>query len=172
MEIRWSKEDEGFIATCPELNHLSAFGTTQQDAAKELEIAIDLALEAYENENLEIPKPSEMESYSGQFRLRIPPSLHAWLATQARSEGFSLNTFVVSLLADARGQSRFASFVERQFNNIIGQNMESSLVKLSAGKKAQMVQFLQEGSTDQIEEVCKDSLYPLYHPDGMDDRDS
>ena len=42
--------------------------------------------------------------YSGQFRLRAPRSLHAWLAARAELEGVSLNTLCVQILSEASGQ--------------------------------------------------------------------
>lgn len=36
---------------------------------------------------------------SGQFRVRLPKSLHAALTKQAREEGASLNTYIVMLLS-------------------------------------------------------------------------
>ena len=44
-----------------------------------------------------------MPRYSGQFRLRVPRSLHGWLVDRAQREGISLNTLVVELLSEARG---------------------------------------------------------------------
>lgn len=42
---------------------------------------------------------SESKLFSGQFRVRIPKSLHARLAAQAVKEGVSLNTYVIMLLS-------------------------------------------------------------------------
>lgn len=47
--------------------------------------------------------PLTLPGYSGQFRLRLPRSLHGWLAARADLDGVSLNTLVVQLLAEARG---------------------------------------------------------------------
>ena len=45
IEIFFSEEDEGFIATVPELPGCSAFGETEERALKEVKIAIQLWLE-------------------------------------------------------------------------------------------------------------------------------
>lgn len=47
----------------------------------------------------QLPKPASLASYSGQFRLRVPRSLHASLAGAGEADGASLNTYVVSQLA-------------------------------------------------------------------------
>ncbi len=45
IEILYSEEDGGYIATVPELPECSAFGETGEEALKEIKIAIDLWLE-------------------------------------------------------------------------------------------------------------------------------
>ena len=40
-----------------------------------------------------------MESYSGQFKLRIPKSLHKSLTEHAKREGISMNQYCVYLLS-------------------------------------------------------------------------
>jgi predicted HicB family RNase H-like nuclease len=101
--VRWSEADGGFVAICPELGDLSAFGVSASDAVQELQIAIELVLETYDEEGKAPPGARPWHEYSGQFRLRVPRSLHAWLADEADREGVSLNTFVVARLSEARG---------------------------------------------------------------------
>lgn len=57
-----------------------------------------------------------MDNYSGQFRLRIPSSLHQALAEQAKEEGVSLNMFVTSILA---GGVAYKAPVELKAWNVI-----------------------------------------------------
>ncbi len=58
IEIFYSEEDEGYIAVAPELPECSDFGETEEEARKEIKIAIDLWLETAKKEGREIPKPS------------------------------------------------------------------------------------------------------------------
>lgn len=102
--IVWSDEDGGYIATTPELEGVSAFGKTLEEALTELGIARDAWLEESCATGSDLPTPLTLPSYSGQFRLRLPRSLHAWLATWADMEDVSLNTLVVQLLSEARGK--------------------------------------------------------------------
>jgi antitoxin HicB len=51
-----------------------------------------------------IPKPRSPASSSGQFRVRMPKSLHARLVAQAEREGVSLNMLVVAAAAQTLGQ--------------------------------------------------------------------
>ncbi len=61
IEIFYSEEDEGYIAIVPELPECSAFGETEEDALKEIKIAVDLWLETAKKEGREIPKPTGKE---------------------------------------------------------------------------------------------------------------
>lgn len=101
--VFWSEKDAMFVAVCPELGELSALGPSRDEAISELHTAIELALQVYEEDGEVPPEPRSSESYSGQFRLRVPRSLHAWLAEEAERDGVSLNYFVTSILSRARG---------------------------------------------------------------------
>ncbi len=98
--IKWSDSDDGFIATVPELEGLSAFGNTPEEAAKELSEAKELYLEVLEEDGEEIPEPDLLKPYSGQIRLRLPRELHASLSERAKQENISLNTYLVYLLSE------------------------------------------------------------------------
>jgi antitoxin HicB len=51
-----------------------------------------------------IPEPTIANKFSGQWRIRLPKSLHAALALRAKQEGVSLNTLAATLLAQCMGQ--------------------------------------------------------------------
>ena len=50
-------------------------------------------------DGMEISEPSDLSHYSGQFKLRIPKSLHKKLSEKAKEEGVSLNQYCVYLLS-------------------------------------------------------------------------
>ena len=56
-------------------------------------------LEAALEEGVEIHEPDSLEDYSGQFKLRIPRSLHRLLAEHSQREGISMNQYCVYLLS-------------------------------------------------------------------------
>ena len=56
-------------------------------------------LEAALEEGIPIREPDDLESYSGQFKLRLPRSLHKSLTEHARREGISMNQYCVYLLS-------------------------------------------------------------------------
>ena len=55
--------------------------------------------EATIKEGIEINEPDNLESYSGQFKLRIPRSLHRSLDEHSQREGISMNQYCVYLLS-------------------------------------------------------------------------
>jgi antitoxin HicB len=100
-QVFWNEDDQGFIALAPDLPGCSAFGVTQAEALAELEQAINAWIEAMRAAGNPIPEPSQIkptQKYSGKFLVRVPSQLHAELATQARTEGASLNQYVLFLL--------------------------------------------------------------------------
>jgi predicted RNase H-like HicB family nuclease len=60
-EIFYSDEDEGYIAVVPELPGCSAFGETEEEALKEIKVAIKLWIEAAKKEGRGTPKPKGKE---------------------------------------------------------------------------------------------------------------
>lgn len=103
VNLRWSREDDGYIATIPELPGLSAFGENAGVATREVEQAAEAFVGAMSESGSPVPSPLGMPSFSGQFRVRIPVSMHETLVVRAAYEGVSLNTLIVSLLAEGLG---------------------------------------------------------------------
>jgi len=114
FRVLWSNEDQAFVATCPEFDGVSGLGESAEQALTEAQIALRLMIETYEQEHWEIPAPASLPSYSGQFRLRVPRTLHARLAEYAADEGVSLNTYAISLLAHGLGAARPAQLLPRE----------------------------------------------------------
>ncbi len=112
--VAWSNEDGAYVATCAELEGLSGLGETAHEALAELHVAVELAIEDFTDSGTAIPEPIPAASHSGQFRLRLPKSVHARLAARADSEGVSLNALIVSYVAmglggaDAKRRGRFS----------------------------------------------------------------
>ncbi len=99
INLIWSDEDKGYIATIPEFKNLSAFGATRDEALKEAETVLEGYLETLKEENLAIPQPEKISEYSGQMRIRMPRHLHQCLVVSADREGVSLNTYMLHLLS-------------------------------------------------------------------------
>jgi len=110
-------EEKGFVAVTPEFPHLSAYAETPEAALTELTILIEDALEVHVAEGWPVPEPQlappPMELPSGRFVLRLPRTLHARLADQARLEGVSINTLAIMLIAEGLADHRAAQAESR-----------------------------------------------------------
>jgi predicted RNase H-like HicB family nuclease len=125
FNLAWSDEDEGFIATCPEFPGLTAFGETAEEALSEASVALSLFIETYKEDGISLPEPKTLHNYSGQFRLRLPKSLHGSLATRAESEGVSLNSLILSYLSQAVSAADVASQCNSRLNEVISEVKDS-----------------------------------------------
>ena len=127
MEIVEDKDEGGFVVSYPDLPGCITCGETIEtaisnanDAKKAwIEAALESGIELQEPNNLEeysgqfklrIPRslhrslaehniPLNYLEYSGQFKLRIPRSLHRSLAEHSKKEGISMNQYCVYLLS-------------------------------------------------------------------------
>ena len=99
MEIIRDSDEGGFVASYPDLPGCITCGETEAEALKNALDAKKAWLEAALEENIEIPEPDSLEAYSGQFKLRLPRSLHRALAEHSQREGISMNQYCVYLLA-------------------------------------------------------------------------
>ncbi|NDJ24549.1 type II toxin-antitoxin system HicB family antitoxin [Nostoc sp. B(2019)] len=57
INIFYSKEDDGYIADIPDLKYCSAFGSTEEEALREVLKAKEAWLEAAKIEEKPIPEP-------------------------------------------------------------------------------------------------------------------
>ncbi|MDR0576323.1 MAG: type II toxin-antitoxin system HicB family antitoxin [Candidatus Accumulibacter sp.] len=104
------EEGGGFLLTIPDLPGLMADGETIEAAIQDGRLAFDAVIAALLEARREIPAPSFRNEdvltpdVSGKFVTRVPKTIHARLAARARAEGVSLNTMVLTLLAEGLGR--------------------------------------------------------------------
>lgn len=99
LEIVPDTDEQGFVVSFPELPGCVTCGETIESAVANAEDAKSEWLKAAIENGIEINEPDELESYSGQFKLRIPKSLHKTLAEESKREGVSMNQYCVYLLS-------------------------------------------------------------------------
>ena len=99
MEIVEDKEEGGFVVSFPDLPGCITCGETVESAVANAMDAKKAWLEAALEEGLTIREPDSIEDYSGQFKLRIPKSLHRLLAEHSQKEGISMNQYCLYLLS-------------------------------------------------------------------------
>ena len=99
MEIIEDRTEGGYVASFPDLPGCISCGDTPQSAAANAQDAKRCWLEAALESGIAIHEPDDLNDYSGQFKLRIPKSLHRSLTEHARQEGVSMNQYCVYLLS-------------------------------------------------------------------------
>lgn len=106
FEIRPLSKDEGggYSITFPDLPGCRSDGATPEEAIENGRDALESWLEVAKEFGDKVPVASS--SVSGKFVQRVPRSLHAQLIDQAKAEGVSLNTLVVSIVSQGLGQKQ------------------------------------------------------------------
>ncbi|MBD5452620.1 MAG: toxin-antitoxin system HicB family antitoxin [Lachnospiraceae bacterium] len=99
MEIVPDVEEGGYAVTFPELPGCITCGETLEQAVRNATDAKKAWLEAALDEGIAIAMPDELNEYSGQFKLRIPKSLHRQLSEHSKREGISMNQYCLYLLS-------------------------------------------------------------------------
>ena len=105
IEIIQDKEEGGYALRCPELPGCITCAETVEEGMEMIEDAKKCWFYACIEDGLPIPEPSNLEDYSGQFKLRMPKSLHKSLAERSRQEGISMNQYCLYLLSSKAGAS-------------------------------------------------------------------
>ena len=99
IELIPDPDEGGFVVTFPDLPGCLSVGETIEDAYRNAEDAKHEWLATAIEDGIAIPEPDSIEDYSGQFKLRLPRSLHRQLALQSKREGVSMNQYCVFLLS-------------------------------------------------------------------------
>lgn len=115
MEIIPDTEEGGFTVSFPDLPGCLTCADTFEKAISNAMDAKRSWLAAALDEGIKIYDPTKenqkLSNFSGQFKLRLPKSLHRDLADHAKEEGVSMNQYCVYLLSmnDVRHSASYAS---------------------------------------------------------------
>ena len=103
-------EGGGFLITFPDLPGCMSDGDTESEAIANGRDAFLCWVSAVADMGKTIPAPTfrtaattTVES-SGKFVQRVPKSIHAQLAARAKQEGVSLNSMVLTFIAEGLGR--------------------------------------------------------------------
>lgn len=99
MEIVEDRDEGGYVVSFPDLPGCISCGETIDAAVANAVDAKRAWLEAALEDGISIREPDSLDAYSGQFKLRIPRSLHRALAEHSQEEGISMNQYCVYLLS-------------------------------------------------------------------------
>jgi predicted RNase H-like HicB family nuclease len=99
IELYPDVEEGGYAVACPELLGCLSCGETVEECMESIEEAKLAWITASLEDGYPIPEPSKISDYSGQFKIRMPKSLHKKLAEQSKAEGISMNQYCIYLLS-------------------------------------------------------------------------
>ncbi len=105
VEIVREEAEDGYVLSLPELKGCLTCAADLEQGMAMLDDAKKEWIRAALDNGYEIPEPLTAESYSGQFKLRIPKSLHKDLAEESRRQGVSMNQYCVYLLSQRHNGS-------------------------------------------------------------------
>ena len=98
LELVPDTEEGGYTAWYPDLPGCITCSESIEGIFKNAEDAKKAWLKVALEENIEIYDPTDASGYSGQFKLRMPKSLHRDLSQHAKQEGISMNQYCLYLL--------------------------------------------------------------------------
>lgn len=107
FEVRPLSDDDGggFLVSFPDFAECISDGETIDEALENGRDALQATIAALKAKKLPVPAPNSGGVASGKFIARVPKTIHAQLATRARAEGVSLNTLVLTFIAQGLGAS-------------------------------------------------------------------
>ena len=114
------RDDQGtyYVARYIELPDLLMTGDTPEEALAELESVKPEWIETHLELGNKMPPPLKGRRYSGEYRLRMQPSLHEAAALMAEMEGVSLNQYTVMALSRAVGQDEVRRTKHRKIKSL------------------------------------------------------
>ena len=101
-----TEDGGGYLIEFPDVPGCISDGEAPEEAIANGRDALKSALLTMKEFGDPIPKPGKTAASSGQWRQRVPKSLHSRLAARARQEGVSLNTLVTAMIAEGLGKRK------------------------------------------------------------------
>jgi antitoxin HicB len=96
----------GYAIEFPDVPLCLSDGATVEEAIVNGRDALKCCLLTMKEFGDPIPKPGSAGVASGQFRLRVPKTIHARLTSRAEQEGVSLNTLLTAMIAEGLGKRK------------------------------------------------------------------
>lgn len=97
--VVWSEEDGEFVATCLEFPSLSHLDKDPVSAMRGIGTLVASVVKDMGRRKEVPPEPLFNRSYSGVFKVRVPPEVHRNLVIQAAENNVSVNRLVSSKLS-------------------------------------------------------------------------
>ena len=108
LTIRPLSEDEGggYLIEFPDVPGCMSDGESPEEAIINGLDALKCSLLTLQEMGAAIPAPGALVAASGQWRQRVPKTLHSRLVQRAKQENVSLNTLVTAMIAEGLGSRR------------------------------------------------------------------
>jgi antitoxin HicB len=100
-----SEEGGGYLISFPDFAECISDGESVDEAIENGRDALKATVAALKSKKLPVPAPNSGGVASGKFVARVPKTVHAQLATRARAEGVSLNSLVLTFIAQGLGST-------------------------------------------------------------------
>ena len=97
--VTWSPEDGEHVGMCAEFPSLNYLAPKPETALAGIRKIVAGAVSDMKRAREDVPAPLSEKSYSGHFKVRIPPQVHRALALQAAEQGVSLNRLASAKLS-------------------------------------------------------------------------
>lgn len=99
-----AEEGGGFLISYADFSDCISDGETVEEALANGKDALKSTIAALRAKDLPVPVPNSGGIASGKFVARVPKTVHAQLTTRAKAEGVSLNTLVLTFIAQGLGR--------------------------------------------------------------------
>ena len=99
-----AEEGGGFLISFSDFSDCISDGETVEEALKNGSAALKATIAALKAKEVPVPAPNSGGIASGKFVARVPKTVHAQLTTRAKAEGVSLNTLVLTFIAQGLGR--------------------------------------------------------------------
>jgi antitoxin HicB len=105
FEVRPLSDQDGggYLISFPDFAECISDGESVEEAIENGRDALKATIAALKAKKLPVPAPNSGGVASGKFVARVPKTVHAQLATRAKAEGVSLNTLVLTFIAQGLG---------------------------------------------------------------------
>lgn len=100
-----AEEGGGFLISYPDFSECISDGETVEEALRNGKDALKATIGTLKAKDVPVPLPNSGGVASGKFVARVPKTVHAQLAIRAKAEGVSLNTLVLTFIAQGLGRA-------------------------------------------------------------------
>ena len=101
-----AEEGGGFLISYTDFSDCISDGETVEQTLENGKDAFKATIAALKAKNLPVPAANSGGIASGKFIARVPKTVHAQLTTRAKAEGVSLNTLVLTFIAQGLGHKQ------------------------------------------------------------------